>query len=420
MTSPAAPADSDDAARSGLRLITGNPGFRALFCSRSISYTGEAISLVALMLFVADSTGQAIAVSVLLLVGDFAPALLGPLTGAVSDRFSLKRVMIICELAQASLVLLIALSLPPLPLLLVLVAVRAIGGQVFLPASRSAVPALVRHQDLQPANAMIGFGTNGAEAAGPLLAAALFPFLGLQGVLIGGSVLYLVSALVLVRLPLMRPEPGGHERGSFLADAREGLGYVWTAAPVRVVALGFCLVVAFNGIDDVALVMLTKETFNAGDSAVGLLLGAVGIGLVIGYVLLARVGIRGSMFVLLVIGFAVNSLGNLLTGLAWAVAAAFALQAVRGIGLAAMDVATNTLLQRLVPARLLGRVFGNFYAAVGAAAGLSYIAGGLLLDATSPSTAFLVAGGGGLIATLLVAWRYPRATPSVEEPDALG
>jgi len=74
---------------------------------------------------------------------------------------------------------------------------------------------------------------------------------------------------------------------------------------------------------------------------------------------------------LLVGGFAVSSVGNLLTGLAWAVAVAFALQTVRGLGIAAMDVASNTLLQRLVPDHLLGRVFGNLYGAIGVAAGLS-------------------------------------------------
>jgi hypothetical protein len=52
-------------------------------------------------------------------------------------------------------------------------------------------------------------------------------------------------------------------------------------------------------------------------------------------------------------------MGNLLTGLAWAVAAAFTVQLLRGIGIAAMDVASNTLLQRLVPDRMLGRVFSN-------------------------------------------------------------
>lgn len=408
---------SDSAGASGGRqagrrlLVRANGPFRVLLSARTVSFTGEAVGLVALMLFVADSTGQAIAVSVLLLVGDFVPALLGPITGAISDRYDLRRVLIACEVVQGLVLLLIAFSLPPLPLLLALVAARAVAGQVFLPASRAAVPMLVRDRDLESANSTIGFATNGAEALGPLLAAAMFPFAGIQGVLIGAALCYLFSAVVLVHLRPLPPVRHGDAKGpmSLLADAREGLCYIVAAAPIRVIALGFCAVVAFNGIDDVALVVLARDTFEAGGSAVGLLLGSVGAGLVVGYALLARYGMRYSMVVLLVFGCTVSSVGNLLTGIAWAVAAACTLQAVRGIGIAAMDVAANTLLQRLVPARMLGRVFGNVYAAVGAAAGLSYIGGGLLLDATSAPTTLVVAGAGGLIATAAVALLLPRA-----------
>jgi hypothetical protein len=106
---------------SGPALLRTNQPFRRLWAARTISYFGDSLSLVALMLYVAQSTGQALAVAVLLLVGDFAPALLGPLAGTVSDRFDLKRVMVGCELAQAALVAVTALWLPSLPMLLILV-----------------------------------------------------------------------------------------------------------------------------------------------------------------------------------------------------------------------------------------------------------------------------------------------------------
>ena len=119
------------------------------------------------------------------------------------------------------------------------------------------------------------------------------------------------------------------------------------------------------------------------------------------------------MNVLLVVGFAVSSVGNLLTGLAWAVAAAFTVQTVRGLGIAAMDVATNTLLPRLVPATMLGRVFGNLYGAIGVAAALSYVGGSVLLDLTSAPVTLVVAGGLGTLATVVTALALRRAlTPS--------
>lgn len=410
MSVPDTPAESEARPTGTLRLLRGNPGFLAMWSSRVVSVGGDALSLVALMLHVADTTGQAIAVSLLLLVGDFVPSLLSPLTGVISDRFDLKRVMITCEVAQGAVLLLIALSLPPLPLLLLLVGIRAILGQVFLPASRAAVPALVRDRDLEAANSTLGFGTNAAEALGPLVAAALFPFVGVRGVLLVDAASFLLAGAVLLKLRSLPPAPAAEgEPTSLFHDARAGLGYIWSAKVVRIIALGFCAIVAFNGVDDVALVLLAKETFAAGDSAVGLLLGAVGIGLLFGYALMTRYSARVSLVTLLIAGFAVSSLGNLLTGLTWAVAAAFTTQFIRGFGIAAMDVAANTMLQRLVPAGMLGRVFGNFYGAIGVAAAFSYIAGGFLLDATSAPVTLVIAGASGTLATALVALTLPRA-----------
>ena len=364
-----------------------------------MSYLGDSLGLVALMLHVASTTGQALAVAWLLLAGDFAPALLGPLAGTVADRLDRRRVLVGCELLQGALVLATALWLPPMPGLLALVGMRAVAGQVFQPASRAAVPALVPERDLERANAAVGVATNGGETLGPLVAALLLPVLEVRGVLLVDAATFLVSAALLAFLPAMGTTPGLGRQASFLADARAGLGYVWAEPTVRAVIGGYVAIVACNGIDDVALVFLATDTLGGGGRAVGLLLAAVGVGLLAGYAVLARARGRLPMTALLLAGFAVSSAGNLLTGLAWAVAAAFVVQAVRGLGIAALDVAATTLLQRIVPARLLGRVFGSLYGGIGVAAAFAYLAGGLLLDRTGPRVAFVAAGAAGLLAT---------------------
>lgn len=386
-------------------VLRTNGAFQRLWTARTISFLGDSMSLVALMLYVLENVGQALAVAVLLLVGDFAPALLGPLTGAISDRFDLRKVMVVSELAQGALVLVIALWLPSLPLLLALVALRAIAGQVFQPASRAMVPAIVEDRDLPQANAAIGFGTNGGETIGPLVAAALLPLLGIRGVLLVDAATFLVSAALLVFMPSVRPAP--EERTTLLRDARDGLKYIVKSPLLRAIGLGYFAIVAFNGIDDVALAFLATETLGSGQSSVGILLSAVGIGLLAGYALLNKP--PRSMAVLLIAGFAISSAGNLLTGLAWAVAAAFTVQLVRGLGIAAMDVAANTLIQRAVPTALLGRIFGTLYGAIGVAAALSYLAGGVLLDLTDARVTFFVAGAGGLLATAWTALALRKA-----------
>ncbi|MDX8149120.1 MFS transporter [Lentzea sp. BCCO 10_0061] len=383
-----------------LTLLKENGPLRVLSTARVASVVGDALSLVTLMVHVQSVLGKAIAVAALLLVGDFAPSLLSPLTGVISDRFDRRTVMIVCEVAQGVLLAVIAFTLPPLPILLALVGVRAVIGQIFIPASRAAVPSLVAEKDLAQANTALGLGSNSADVIGPFLAAVLLQFMDTRGVLLVDAVSFGLSALLLLRLPkLVVPSEQGE---TVFTDVKAGVSEIWRNRALRIVFLGFCGVVACTAIDDVAVLQLTMGVFGESESVAGVVLGAVGIGLLLGYALLARGSARWSMVTLLVTGFLISSAGNLFTGLAWGVASAFALQAVRGLGIAAMDVAHSTLIQRLVPGDRTGRVFGNFYGGIGVAAAISYVVGGLLIDTLGPQLILVLAGGAGVLVTLWV------------------
>ncbi len=393
-------------AHGAVRLWASNPGYRSLWTARTLSQLGDALLLVALLVHLAAATDQALTVAALLLVGDFGPALLGPVTGGITDRFGAKRVMIVGDLVQAAVVLVMLVAVDLLPLLLLLVGIRALAGQTVLPASPVAVPAQVHDDDLDGANAGLGLGLNLAEVAGPVLAWLLLAPLGVRGVLLVVTAVFVVAAAAAMSLPRRRSWTPDHQPESpttLLTSARAGLRYIWSVPLVRVVGLGFCGVVAFTGIDDVALVFLATDSLGGTSGQAGLLYAAVGFGLVVGFAVLAAPGIRLPALFLMVTGFAVSSAGNLLTGLAPAMAAVFALQAVRGLGIAAIDVGVSTAVQRTVTPGMLGRTFGTLYGAVGVAAGVSYAAGGVLLGLTSARTVFVIAGLGGLLVTALVA-----------------
>ena len=379
-----------------------HPQLIGLAAARGVSSIGDSLGLVALILVVAGGAGQAPAVAVLLLIGEFLPSLLGPVTGAIGDRFDRRRVMVVAESIRAVAVLLIALNLPPFPVLVLLVALRSAAGQVLPGVSRAVLPGLVPDHRLESANSVLGLATHGAEALGPFAAALLIHLAGIRGALLAEVACYLISAVLLANMRRL-PAPDGDRdnRMALLSDARAGLRFMAATPLVRIATLGFVGVVLCNGVDDVALVFLARDSLQAGGSTVAVLYGAVGIGLIGGYLLLLHRPAHARLIALFLIGCALSSMGNLLTGMAGAVAIAFAVQLVRGLGLAAMDVGITTLLQREVPARLAARVFGTLYGAVGAAAAASYFLGVLLLELTGPRLTFVIAGSLGLLATCL-------------------
>jgi hypothetical protein len=284
------------------------------------------------------------------------------------------------------------------------------------------VPSLVPDADLERANAAIGFGTNGMDSAGPLAGAALLALLSVRDLLLADAGTFVISAMLLATLPALPIGPAAAARptrppaAALLAQARDGLRFIWQDKVLRLITLAFCAVVLFNGVDDVALVFLAKHTLHGSNSAASLVYAGAGLGMLAGFLLIARAAPLLAMPMLIVAGYAVSSLGNLLTGLSFAILAALGFQVVRGLGIAAMDVGHNTLIQRIVPAEMLGRVFGNVYGAVGAAAGLSYIFGGLLLDATNARVTLIVAGAGGMAAAAVAAVVLPRAV-AARAPD---
>ncbi|MFB9234136.1 MFS transporter [Plantactinospora siamensis] len=390
-------------AQNAFGLLRRHPAFRTLWASRAVSFLGGSLSTVALILYVADRTGAGSAVALLMLVGELLPTLLSPVAGALADRLAPRRLLLACELGQGVMMALVALLLPNLALLLVLIVAKSAFAVVFDPAGRAVLPRLVADHQLEPANAALGLGTNGLDVAGPLLAAALLPVLGLRGILWLDVASFGLSAVLLSRLPRLGrvgsvgPAPG------IWAEAREGLRYVADNRMVRAVAVGFWAVVLCTGIDDVVLVFLVRDELRGGDVAVSVLYAAVGLGLLVGFLLLAVGGRARPALVLVVLGFAVSAGGNLLTGLAWAVPVAFACQAVRGLGIAMIDTGLPAAVARAVPEHLRGRVFAVTYGGVSLAVALSYVVGGAALGAVSPRLVLVVAGGLGLVAAGLTA-----------------
>jgi MFS family permease len=379
-------------------LLRRAPAFRALWLSRAVSLLGDGTSRVALVLLAAREGPRAVG---LVLLANTLPRLLGPVAGAVADRVSQRRLLLACELGQAAVVALIALLLPPLPLLLPMVAVSGLLATLFTPAGRSAVPSLVPAADLAPANALLGITLNLQVVAGPAVGGLLVAVAGPRSAFAANALAFCASALLLTGLPRLAPDHAGRRPGGLLAETVGGLAYVVRTPVPRALFFGLLLLVSFAAVDNVALVFLVRGDLHGGPGDFGGVQAAYGIGMLAASLVLARLGARWSPSRLLLAGVTANGVGLLLTGLAPALAVAAATQALAGSGNAVEVVATDTVVQRDVPRPMLGRAFGAMVTAAQAGSGIAYVAAGSLLAWWSPR-AVLVAGGVGVLASLAV------------------
>lgn len=396
------------------KLLRNNPPFRHLFLARSASFTGDGAALVALLLYVKATHRSGSAVAGLLLAMSL-PRILGPLTGALADRMDRRWLMVACDLGQASVFAVIALTLPPYPVLLILVALTATLTTAFEPASRSAMPALVETGDLPSANALLGTAFNLQIAVGPLLGGALVAGLGVRGAISANALSFLISAALLLRLPPQAPTGEG-EREHLLADTKAGLAFVRGHAVARAITVTLFVGVSFAALDNVALVFLARDDLRASEFGFGALNASFGIGMILASLLMLRVASRIPPRALFLAGWAISAAGTFATGLAPVLIVAIAMQMLAGSGNGLDNIARDTMIQRTVPDAMLGRVYGLTGTAAFLASGLAYAAGGALLDVFSGRTVFIIAGAGTFAAVAIAHIMLPKGAG---EPEAV-
>ena len=384
-------------------LVRRSPGFARLLAAEVVSPLGDAMGTVALVLHLQQVEGTGAAVATVL-VAESLPPLASPWLGAIADRFAGRRLLVVCALAQAAVVAVLALWLPGVVGLFGLALVRATFAAVARPAVGAAVPALVEDDDLPAANSMLGGGRELGTIVGPALAGLLFASLGVRWVLAVDAATFVLCVPLLLALPLAVDDDERDDVSSTMrADVLDGLRALWRTPALRALAVGFWIAVLASASDDLILVFLASDALGAGPTGAGVLLAAPSVGLVVGLLALARWGRRFRALPAVLVGFLVIALGNLATAAAPALAVAWATQAVRGGGVALLEANVRTFVQRNAPRAMLGRVFANLYGGVEVCAALGYVIGGPLLDATSPRTMFVGIGVAGLFAAAVAA-----------------
>lgn len=405
------------------RALVVSPAYRTFWSARTLSFLGDAMANVVFVLLAArqqPGLGAAQSVSLLLLAQTI-PQTLGPFVGILADRLDRRRLMIGVNLAQAVLVALIAIPKAPFTVTLLLVAALFLLATVFLPASQSVLPVIMPSELLAEANTGLRLGLNVGLAVGPALAGALLMLAGTPVVLLVDAVSFLISALLLSRLPHLPPQaqlstrkPSSVAEGlaNIWSSLREGYRYILARPLTRAVALGLFLVTLFIALDNVGLVFLAQRSLGAGATGYSSLLAAYGVGMIVGPLLLVRLLRRVPMETLYWCSTLGMGAATLACGLAPSLGVAMICELVVGVSNGVENISYDTLLQRTVLPELRGRVFGAIYSAPYVALLITYAVGGMLLRLTSPRLLFIIAGIGTAAAALFLRGLLPRQVPA--------
>jgi MFS family permease len=391
-------AISEPAARSRAFHALRHRDFRLLWSGQAVSLIGDAAFLTALSWKTTTVAGSGKLGLVLAVEGAglLATLLIG---GALADRYERRRLMIISDLwrfaAVGMLAVLDATGHLSFGALIVLAALVGLGDGFFYPAVGGIIPLVVDAPLLPSANSLMGVARWGGFVIGPPLAGFLYHGAGSAWVFAIDALSFVASAVLMV---LARPRSVDVSPGeSTFGEIREGARYVATIPWLWVTIVLFAVVLMLQLAPlQVLLPKLVRDQFDRGVGAYGVVAAMVGLGTVTGTLLFGYLQPRRRRGTLTYVLFTINSLAIVGLALSPWYELALGLALVRGVCVGFGVAVWETMLQELVPGRLLGRVvsldfFGSFglmpvgLALWGALAGVAppgaLIAAGALLSA---------------------------------------
>jgi len=276
--------------------LSANRDFRLLFGGSSVSALGDQFTLVALPWLVLRLTGSPAVLGLVLAAMALPRAIFMLIGGAMVDRLSARRILLLARAANALLVALLAGLV--LGNAIAMPAIYAIALGIGLatafayPAGSALLPQLVAPTRLASANALLMGARQLSLFVGPALAglvigthaghgAAEAHGLGMAFAIDAASFGASLLSLWLIRSAADRPARAA-SRG-VLADVAEGVRHVWADLPLRAFMLYAAVVTAFvGGPIQVGLPVLANSRMDLGAASLGILMTANGGGMLVG------------------------------------------------------------------------------------------------------------------------------------------
>jgi MFS family permease len=332
--------------------------FKFFLGGQLISIVGNYIQTIAQAWLVYRLTGSAALLGLVAFSGQISIFVLAPVSGVVADSKSRKHILFATQVVPMALsFLLAALTLSGRVQVWHVFTIAALMGIVNafdFPVRQAFVAELVPREDLISAVTLNSSMINSARTIGPGIGGLLVAGVGEGWCFLGNALSYVavIVGLLLMKSTAARKKPPQH----FRAGVVEAFSFVRHTGPVGalLVLLGL---ISFTGLRyEILMPVYVKEMLHGGPTQFGLLMGASGIGAIFGSLILAmfsNVRTLGDWAALASAGF-----GGSLVLLSFSHSFALSVLVMLLIGftmVTGLD-ASNTLVQRMVPDELRGRV----------------------------------------------------------------
>lgn len=380
------------------------PLFFTIWTGQNLSWIGSSVAQFGLVWWVTEKTGSATVLAVATLLSMLPGVLLGPLVGALIDRWNRRIVMLVADgiIALVSLWLAYLFWAGSMQIwhLYVVMVVRAIGGTFHWPANQASISLMVPKEHLPRIgglNQTIGGAVN---IISPPVGALLLQIMPLHWIMMIDVITAVFSILPLLFIIIPQPEkiPAVASTVSAISsiweDIKEGFRYIWNWSGLFWLLILVMLINFFvNPAMSLVPILVTRH-FQGGALELGWLNASWGVGMLIGGLVLgAWGGFRKRTYTMLM-GIVGLGFGILLVALApenmlpLAIVGFF-------IG-SAMNAMTNgsgfALLQTIVEPEIQGRVFTVVMSMAGAISPLSLAVGGPIADWLGVRTLYFIAG----------------------------
>ena len=367
--------------------------------------------------------GGASLAAIVLLAQLLPAAILAPVLGAIGDRIPRGTALSGAYAAEALCLVVLTWVMrtdAPLGAVVLASAIATIAVSVARPIHYASLPQLAETPSaLVRANSVTGLVDGIGVFIGPVIAGVVADRIGLWAGPAVCAVAMVIAALLTTRLHLPLGT-GTPDAESDVAGAMAGMSAVRRDPALFTVLLIVGVTYVVSGALEILGVGFAQEVLNGTESTSGVMMGAEGIGVLVGSAAAAGIAVRAKLAPSVVVGLAVSGIPLLAIVLVSQLTAAVGLLTVCGIGMALATVAGRTLMQRATDARLLARVFAVQEAILLLGLALGAIIAPLLIAWVGSARAYAPIGLALILAGLVAAPAVRRLDRrAVFRPDVL-